>query len=301
VVTDGVLAGGFTVAGRRFQIDPGAADRHYVYEIDLSRLPSDDADSVVPDSKTPVHQAKLAQSSPARSSDAQSVFDLAVFYTKKAKKAAGGKRALKALIKLGVAETNAALEDSRVDARFELVKIRKIRYGGTSDIPTDLERLQNPYDGHLDKAHKFRERYRADAVLLVVAASDPNRCGRAFLSPLASPPAEWAFGVLRYDCISPSYTFGHELGHIMGLEHSRISGAGSQPYRPYGFGYYEPNSLFRTMMATYQPGMGARVLHFSNPSVMEQHVPTGIDSSRADAADSARAINDARHLLASYR
>ena len=59
--------------------------------------------------------------------------------------------------------------------------------------------------------------------------------------------------------------------------------------------------MFRTLMATYRPGMGPRILHFSNPVVLEDGEPTGIDSSQPDSANCARAINETRHLVAGYR
>lgn len=300
VVSEGVVAGGFTHHGRRFQIEPGEGGRHYLLEVASDRLPDAIDDGVVPGGRR--SPSRLVGRSLSNRSDAESsaVIDLAVFFTRHAVKSAGGKRALKALVKLGIAETNAALADSRIDLRLELAKLRRVPYPKSVDIRLDLERLQAMGDGYLDKAHKLRDRHDADVVLLVVEPGDVSRCGAAFLSPLADRPADWAFGVIRHDCISPSYSFGHELGHIMGLGHPTATFT-SPAYRPYGVGYYEPEGLFRTMMATKSTGAAPRVLHFSNPLVEEMGVPTGREHSRPDAADSARALAEARQLLTAYR
>ena len=76
---------------------------------------------------------------------------------------------------------------------------------------------------------------------------------------------------------------------------------GGYAYLPYGYGYNEPGGRFRTMMSIRQAGVCPRVLHFSNPEVKEKGRPTGVAHTRADSADSARAIDSARQLIASYR
>ena len=44
-----------------------------------------------------------------------------------------------------------------------------------------------------------------------------------------------------------------------------------------------------------------RVSHFSNPDVLYNGQPTGIDHTAADSADNARTINQTRFEMAAYR
>lgn len=306
VLSDGMMAASIAAGERRYLVLPGRAGRHTVTELAPGAVAFDPDDAVLPSPSALAAAVSTPGASDGEEGNGEeasgaSVVDLAVVYTKKAAKAAGGKRALKAMIKLALAETNTALTDSEVATQLRLAKVRKVNYDETSSIPLDLDRLQRPTDGHLDKAHRIRSGSRADLVMLVVDAMDPNRCGRAFLSPRASYPADWAFGIVRFDCLNAEYSFGHEIGHIMGLDHAREAGEAGQAYLPYGYGYEEPSGRFRTMMAIRQAGAGPRVLHFSNPEVKERGRPTGVAAGRPGEADAARAINAARQLLASYR
>ncbi len=294
-VRKGVLAGGLSIGPRRFQIQPGPGGTYRVDEIDLTQLP-DGNDVVLP----PEDDRPAASAGSLVGAKAKTNFDLIVFYTKKAKKRVGGKNAIEALIELGVAETNTALNDSKGKAKVRLRDVEEISYKEKKDMSTDLSRLHRTNDGKIDQVHGKRNANNADFVKLIVNRKDPNRCGIAFLSPKSSAPATFAFSVTRVDCISPNYTFGHELGHNWGLAHAR-SATGATPFLPFGWGFYEPGGLFRTIMAVFRFGVGPRVLHYSNPKVKERGERTGVSRKKPDGADAARAIRDARALLSSYR
>ena len=303
VVHKGILTGGLSMGERRFQILPALGDNYRVDEIDVKLLP-DGNDVVHPPttlqrlSHTPAAAHRL--SAAAVPGKAKTTFDLLVFYTKRARDKVGGKNAIESLIELGVAETNTALDDSKAKSKFRLKDAQQVSYKEKKNMSTDLGRLQRTNDGKLDMVHGLRNTERADFVKLIVDRRDPNRCGIAYLSPKSSVPSAFAFSVTRYDCISPNYTFGHELGHNMGLAHARGSGV-TAPFLPFGWGYYEPSGLFRTVMAVFRSGEGRRVLHYSNPKVRQNGERTGVGRKKSDSADASRAIRDARALLASYR
>ncbi|MDH3743830.1 MAG: M12 family metallo-peptidase [Acidobacteriota bacterium] len=303
VVHKGVLTAGISLGERRFQILPGSENSYRVEEIDLRLLP--DGNDVVhpPD---PVRRVSLNPSEVGRPevaavpSKVKTTFDLLVVYTKRARDRLGSKNAIESLIQLGVAETNTALDDSKARSKFKLKDARQVSYKEKKDMSIDLARLQRTSDGKLDAVHGLRNTNKADFVKLVVDRRDSDRCGIAYLSPKSSVPSTFAFSVTRYDCISPNYTFGHELGHNLGLAHARGS-ATIDPFLPFGWGYYEPGGLFRTMMAIFRSGEGRRVLHYSNPKIREDGKRTGVGRNKPDSADAARAIRNARALLASYR
>ena len=89
----------------------------------------------------------------------------------------------------------------------------------------------------------------ADMAYLLTGNTLTNVCGRAFLNTVSKP-----YGIGRHQCSRGHYTFGHELGHIMGLKHNIESSSVNNAF-PYGYGYLmQPpgatsRSGYRTIMA----------------------------------------------------
>jgi hypothetical protein len=105
-----------------------------------------------------------------------------------------------------------------------------------------------------------------------------------------------AFAVVDRTCATGYYSFGHELGHNMGLHHNRDDAVGTGAYS-YSYGYRWPG--YRTVMA-YAPG--TRILHFSNPNVLYLGNPTGvIETSPNAAAHNALSLNNTRVTVANWR
>ena len=98
----------------------------------------------------------------------ESVIDLAVFYTPQAREAQDGHDRIRAKIDLMVTETNQAYTDSGVDQRVNPVVVEEVAYTETS-MPTDIGRLKDPSDGHMDEVHAIRDRVWADIVMLIRA------------------------------------------------------------------------------------------------------------------------------------
>ena len=98
--------------------------------------------------------------------------EVAVVYTPAARDAAGGTAAMEAEIDLRIAETNRAYEASGVRHRVALAARSEVSYAETGSGFIDLDRLENPSDGHMDEVHALRERVEADLVHLIVGESD---------------------------------------------------------------------------------------------------------------------------------
>ena len=180
---------------------------------------------------------------------AQSVIDVAVFYTPAAREWVGGIAEIETSIDLMVAETNVAYQASGVHQRVKLVAVEEVVgytqevYTGLGESLIDLRRLQSPSDGHMDEVHDIRDMVAADIVLLVRA----GYVGRAYRMDTPSQDfASQAFGVVTPDNAG---AFAHELGHIMGLRHDRYVGCRGNcnvTRFPYAFGYvnqraFDPN------------------------------------------------------------
>lgn len=230
--------------------------------------------------------------------DDGSTFDLLVVYTPAARAAAGGATAIQNLIALGVSETNQAYANSNVVPRLRLVHTEEISYTESSDIQTDVNRLRGQTDGFMDSVHALRNTYQADLVMLV-GNSTAGGCGIAYGIMAGTNNRAFessAFCYTARTCISPNYSFGHELGHLMGSNHAPGDPTGTGAYS-WSFGYKDPGAAFRTVMAyDCTNGVCPRVLQFSNPNVNYLGLPTGTVSQ-----NNATSITNVRSVVSNFR
>jgi hypothetical protein len=287
VVHDGVVAGSIGSPRGRFQIRFKAASGYAIQEIDTSALPPE---------LEPISSELPRGSIPSTvAADDGSVIDVMVVYTPAARAAAGGSAAMEALITLAETETNIAYDNSEIIPDLSVVHTEEVAYLESGSFETDLTRLAAAGDGFMDNVHALRDAHSADLVKLIVETGDA--CGLAFLMPGVNPFfAPLAFSVTLRGCVSPNYTFAHELGHNEGSNHAPQDPTGLGAFS-YSFGYKNPSNLFRTVMAYECSGGGCpRVLHFSNPNVDYLGNPTGTATQ-----NNALSINNVRTTVANFR
>lgn len=295
---NGILQGSIRTLDAAYSIEPaGSSGLHVVKEVDLQAL-GDELPPAVPEAAAGGLRG-AAESTPRTAGDDGTVFDVLVVYTAAARDEAGGDSAMQARINLGISETNTAYANSGVIPRLRLVGAELIAYSESGDMSLDLSRITTPGDGQMDGVHARRNTLGADLVKLVVA-NNVNYCGIAWLMT-ADNSANFggnAFSVTSYPCISPNYTFGHELGHNMGSNHAPQDGTTDNPLYAYSYGYkYTGPSPFRTVMAYDCPSSCPRLLYFSNPAVLYGGQPTGTVA----ANNNALSINNARTIIANWR
>jgi len=197
-----------------------------------------------------------------------------------------------ALTQVAVAESNVGFLNGHTNIRMELAGYSTTSFaeGGMVD---DLEKLQNPGDGHLDEVHALRDASEADVVVLITD-SMPDACGVGYVDA----PASHAFAVVDFRCATGDYTFAHEIGHILGAEHDRAN-VSDAPY-PYGHGYQfsvDSGERFRTIMSYDCPGGCSRLNTWSNPDVTYAGARTG----DAATADNRRVLVERKHVVAGFR
>ena len=311
------MAGTIATGDRLYKIEPTEDNRHRLVELDDGVMRPDHHPLVVPDDGTPAEppapEPELQQPdagvatttdsvTTAAATSTNTIVDLLVVYTSTARVKQGGKAAMNALITLGVDLANQAYSNSQIAMQLRLVRAAEIAYTETGNISTDLSRLQRTTDGFMDSVHQLRNQYKADLVALIVDNGGAY-CGIAYV--MANGPrasfANYAFSVTDRDCVANN-TLTHELGHNMGNAHDRASG-GTGVFA-YSYGYRDTVGKFRTIMAYPCPTVSCpRVKYFSNPKIVINGRPTGIDHriNPTNSADNPRSMNEVRNVIAAWR
>lgn len=270
--------------------------------------------------------------------DDGSTIDVFVFWTRTARRDAGGSRHIQTAIDLAVAETNDAYAASGASQRIELVGAVEVNYEETGRLTVDLERLVDPADGFMDEVHAIRDSYAAD----LVHFTPSGICGGGGVEGLANAMTEPSPGFASFAFAASvfcnqanllggiahpglgSSLFAHELGHNMGLQHDRYARYTTlnKPF-PYSHGYVNqaafenragPSTRWRTIMSYDDQCRDAgfscrRLLRFSNPDQRfpdaQGHrlgVPGDAPSEAADGpADAVRSLDETRRVVANFR
>jgi len=287
VVDDGQMAGNINLMGEKYQVRPVSGPVHVIQEIDQSKFPQEKPPIPVDSPPQRLDQPPTSKDNrcladnrrtlnntadtvanfrgPASSGD---IIDIYVVYTAAA---AAGSGNIVAEINLAVAETNEAYRASGITQQIRLVGSSQVDYAESGGLDTDLTALQDSADGQMDAVHDWRNTAGADGVILMVETGDA--CGIAYLMTNVSITfAPYAFAVVRRDCATGYYSFGHELGHIMGARHDCYEDSELTPYT-YSHGYVDGPNRWRTIMAydnECQDIFGYscdRIQYFSNPDL----------------------------------
>ncbi len=290
------VAGSIRHRGKLYKLMPGAAGTATLAEVDahepLSRGHEAHAHALDLDLVPDAVQAQGIAGGALAGTD--SIIDVLVAYSPEAKAANGGDDGIAALITLAVAETNQAYLNSQAPVQLRLVGTLETATSESGDMSTDLGRLVSTTDGYLDEVLVEREAVGADVVSLIVHSG--VHCGLGYQMGMLHPAyAEYAFNVVKDNCATGYYSFGHEIGHNLGLSHDHANADAG--LFAYSYGHQAGDGAFHTIMAYSCPGGCARVQHFSNPEISYDGQPTGV----LDYADNALALVDTAPLVATWR
>ena len=306
-VTGNVMAGSISTGDTSFSIRHAANGVHVIEEVDQAALPPE-LPPLLPPQGAPRGPHQPLDPIPTLEDDG-SIIDVLVVYTPSARTAQGGTSAMQAKIDLGITETNLAYADSGATQRLRLVWKEEVAYTEAASMSTDLSRLANTADGIMDNVHTLRNTYGADLVQLIV--NNSSACGVAYLMTTQSASfASSAFGVTHHSCISPNYSFAHEMAHNMGVHHDvYVTGGGTGVYA-YSHGYVNQaafpagaatNKRWRDIMAynnqCADSGFNCtRLRYFSNPANTYTGDPMG------DAgANAAASLDNTRVTVSNFR
>ena len=305
---DGVMSGTVRWGGRLYEISPTGAGLHSIEEIDESLLPGHTQPLPAPQQNPSFNEEGTSSSqqslvSPSASGDATTI-DLMVVYTEASRArynpSDGGADGIETRIEVAVADANQAHINSQINIQYNLVHMSLIDYDESSgSMSKSLQEITGQSDGKADQVHAWRDQHGADLVSLV---TEDGGCGIGYLMQnVNSGFAAYGFSVVNSGCLS-SQTLAHEMGHNQGAEHDRDN-ASFEPAYPYSYGH-RVSGLWRTIMS-YSSGCSGcpRIDHFSNPNVVVNAEPTGVDhnSNPANSADNARTLNNSAAVVAAFR
>jgi peptidyl-Asp metalloendopeptidase len=290
VVRNGNVTGSIKNGADLYRVAPVGDGVHALIKVDQSRFPPDHP----PDFREVERQADVPIPAPALramedAGDARVQIDVLVPYTAAAKAARAD---IEALIQLAVDETNQSYRNSRINIDLRLVGTFQIAYSesGKSFATINADQVSGTDPG-LAQVGPRRDATGADLVALIVNL--PGACGRAAEIRATAPTAH---AVVHYDCATGNYSFGHELGHLMGARHDPFVDSSINPFA-FGHGFVNGTS-WRTVMA-YADACGScpRLQYWSNPDVLFAGVAMG----SAATNNNARVLNLTRSTVAAFR
>jgi len=195
------------------------------------------------------------------------------------------------LLTLAVEEANDTFTRSGIgNVSLRVVHTKLIDYDETDGLQFDhLYRMVDGI-GTFTDIRRLRDEKRTDIVSLILHS--PSGCG---LSTRVAPDPDEAYFVVHYACAAITISIAHEIGHILGARHDRLTDPIDTPF-PYGHGYAE-GTKWRDIMSYAESCDGClRIPYWSNPRVLYNDEPTGTLTE-----DNARVILEQAERVSKFR
>jgi hypothetical protein len=280
---NGFVAGLIYSPDAVYEIVP-KGEQQILIELDQSLFPP--CGGAITGDMTPTGKVLRA---PEATIDSGDRLDVLVLYTASVRTSLGGDPQAQTFAQQAVDATNTAYINSRIRQRVRLLAAQVTAMNETGDFNTELSNLRANADAAI-----ARDAVKADLVDMLTNST--AACGIGYLMGPVGGNQNNAFTVTSRTCAVGNLSFAHELGHNMASHHNPENG-GTATY-PYGYGHYV-NGNYRTVMSYVDPCPAGctRVAYFSNPYVIFNGFPTGIENAR----DNARSINNTADWIANYR
>ncbi len=155
-----------------------------------------------------------------------------------------------------------------------------------------------------DPVGEWRDAANADLVVLLRPYANDGYCGYAWIGGHGtqgdfSNPAEADFGYSVVGANCSDYSLLHEIGHNLGLAHSRREDPQGGTFA-YAVGHGVDND-FATIMASPNEFNAARLPRLASPDLVCNGQPCGVVHTAPDGADAVRTLNLTKSKVAGYR
>lgn len=225
--------------------------------------------------------------------------DMLIVYTHQVDQYYEGERGVLAQVFANLASANEAFESSGVDIELRLAGLRRTEYVESSEaLQQDLLNLAQGL-GALGAVPAWRNETGADLVCLFRSGSQKGG-GIAVILRDRNGNDHVAFTVVDSVSSLGNYIFAHEVGHNLGAAHTRANSPTEGLFSySYGHRFTDSDQVQRRTIMAYQPGDQTGL--FSNPKVLYNGAPTGVEAGQPAEADNARTFNFSGPLVAAYR
>ena len=199
--------------------------------------------------------------------------------------------------------SNQIYTDSNVNLQIRLVHTMKVDYEAGYDSETAVNHITDQSHPAFSNVPAAREQYGADLVVLMRPYGDDGFCGLAWIGGYETngnfqDPAEKDFGFSHVSIDCGSYVLSHELGHNMGLNHSRKQDGAGGTFA-YALGHGVDND-FVTVMAYKSSFGGSKINLFSNPDLICGSAACGVSRTSVKGADAVYTLNLVTPQIADY-